>query len=94
MAALQILKSFFRRPLSCEDVNRFIIDYLEETLPPRTRKRFEAHVADCPNCGSYFDQYLETLDLVREDGSFAIEPPEELVDMTLHFLREHYSNNH
>ena len=93
MAVLQTLKSFFRRPLSCEDVNQFIIDYLEDTIPPRTRTRFEAHLAECPNCGSFFDQYLKTIDLVQEDGSFAIDPPEELVEITLHFLREHYSDN-
>ena len=92
MAALQTLKSIFRRPLSCEDVNRFILDYLEETIPPSTRKRFDAHVAKCPNCSSFFAQYLQTVDLIHEDGSLAIDPPEELVEMTLHFLRDHYDD--
>ena len=90
MALLQKLKSFFRRPLSCEDVNQFILDYLEDTIPASTRSRFDAHVAMCPNCNSFFDQYVRTIDLVHEEGSLAIDPPEELVEMTLHFLREHY----
>ncbi len=92
MAVLQKLKSFFRRPLSCEDVNQFILDYLEETLPENTRSRFDAHVAMCPNCSSFFDQYVNTIDLVHEEGTFVIDPPEELVEMTLHFLREHYDD--
>ena len=90
MAALQTIKRWFRRPLSCEDVNQFIIDYLEETIPPRTRTRFEAHLEQCATCGSYFEQYLQTVDMVREGGSIQIEPPEELIEMTLQFLRQHY----
>ena len=93
MAALQTIKRWFRRPLSCEDVNQFIIDYLEETIPPRTRTRFEAHLEKCATCGSYFEQYLQTVDWVREDGLAQIEPPEELVEVTLHFLRDHCSEN-
>ena len=91
MAAFQTLKKWFQRPLSCEDVNRFIVDYLEETIPPRTRAKFEAHLENCANCGTYFDQYMNTVDWVREDGTIQIEPPEELVEVTLHFLREHYN---
>ena len=92
MAALQTLKHWFRRPLTCEDINQFIIGYLEETIPLRTRRRFEAHLKDCIVCSSYFDQYLKTVDLIHEDGAAAIEPPEELVEATLHFLREHYDD--
>ena len=92
MAALQTLKKWFQRPLSCEDVNRFIVEYLEETIPPRTRAKFEAHLEDCANCGSYFDQYLNTVNWVREDGTIQIDPPEELVEVTLNFLREHYDD--
>ena len=92
MAVLQTIKKWFRRPLSCEDVNRFIIDYLEGTIPPRTRTRFEAHLEMCANCGTYFDQYLQTLEWVHEDGSVQVDPPGELVEVTLHFLREHYDD--
>ena len=59
-------------------------DYIQSIL--------EAHLENCANCGPYFDQYLQTVDWVREDGSFQIDPPEELVEMTLHFLREHYDD--
>ncbi len=65
MAVLKTLKHWFRRPLSCEDVNRFIIDYLEETILPRTRTRFEAHLENCANCGPYFDQYRQSVNWVR-----------------------------
>ena len=92
MATFKTLTKWFRRPLSCEDVNRFIIDYLEETIPPKTRARFEEHLAECPNCGSYFEQYLQTIEWTVDDGTLPIDPPEELVETTLHFLREHYND--
>ncbi len=90
MLPIQTLRKWFRRPLTCEDVNQFIIDYLEETIPPRTRSRFEAHISECPDCGSYFDQYIQTVELVKEAGTIQPPPPEELIALTLAFLREHY----
>ncbi len=92
MLAIQTLHKWFRRPLSCEDVNQFIIDYLEEMIPPRIRSRFEAHISECPDCGPYFDQYLQTVELVKYEGAIQPEPPAELVELTLAFLREHYND--
>jgi predicted anti-sigma-YlaC factor YlaD len=92
MSALNSIKRWFQRPLSCQDVNQFIVDYLEETLPARTRVRFEKHIADCPNCGPFFDQYLQTIQLAREEGTPSINLPEELVEATLTFLRDHYDD--
>ncbi|MFQ5570913.1 MAG: anti-sigma factor family protein [Rhodothermales bacterium] len=90
MLALRTFRHWFRRPLNCEDVNRFIVDYLEETIPPRTRARFETHISKCPTCGPYFQQYLQTVELVSEAGTIHPDPPEKLVEATLSFLREHY----
>ena len=77
--------------LSCEDVNDFIVEYLEGTLDDRTRRRFEKHIANCPACSTYLDQYRETVTLVKEEAA-PPEPPEELVDATLDFLRQHYDD--
>lgn len=92
MAAFNPFKKWSRRPLSCEDVNRFIVDYLEETIPPQTRDRFEAHLADCPTCGLFFDQYRQTVTLTCKEGALPVDLPPELVEATLHFLREHYKD--
>ena len=87
-ATLDKLKGWFGRPLSCRDVNGFLVDYFDEALPQRTRERFEAHVAACPDCRRYFEQYGETIALVRETGEALPEPPEALVQAILVFLRE------
>ena len=89
MPVLQAIKRWFRRPLSCEDVNQFIIDYLEDNLPAKVRTRFEEHLAMCPNCSPYFDQYTQTIELVREQGTNGYEVPEEIIESTLAFLHKH-----
>ena len=83
------IKSWLGYTLTCEEVNRFIIDYLEGTLPPRSARLFEKHVAQCPNCDSYFNQYKTTVELLREQGKAAPDPPDELVEATMAFLKEH-----
>ena len=83
------LRRLFRPSLSCEQVNQFILDYLDGALDARTRKRFEAHMAACPDCSPYLDQYVQTVELLREQGEAAPAPPAALVEHTLAFLREH-----
>lgn len=79
---------FGPRPLSCEAINRFLAEYLEGTIDPRTRARFEEHLHRCPNCDVYLDQYRTTIQLVKEDE--LPPPPPELAQRTLAFLREHW----
>jgi predicted anti-sigma-YlaC factor YlaD len=86
---IQHIRRFFgREPLSCEQVNAFLVAYLEGTLDVRTRTLFEAHIGACPVCSAYFDQYRSTIAMVKEDP--LPEPPQELVESTLAFLRTHY----
>ena len=75
-------------PLSCEQVNRFLLDYLEGSLDDSTRVKFEAHLFQCANCKAFFDQYQGTVHEVKD--SETIEMPKEVVERTLEFLRRHY----
>jgi anti-sigma factor RsiW len=74
--------------ITCRAVNRFLADYLDGTLDARTRARFEAHLQRCPNCDAYLEQYRMTIQLVKEDQ--IPDPPPELADRTLTFLRAHW----
>lgn len=75
--------------LTCKDVNLFLVDYLEGTLDPRLQQRFEKHLARCPKCSAYLDQYRRTIELTKEESEGELDPPEELVELTLSFLRKH-----
>ncbi len=79
--------------LSCEEVNQFILDYLEGHLSRETARLFEKHVALCPNCGTYVAQYQATIAMIREQGEAPPDPPEELVEATLTFLQQHLNGH-
>ncbi len=76
---------------SCEEVNRFLADYLEGALPDKTHARFRTHIEKCPDCSVFFEQYKTTIEWVREDRDLKI--PEDLVEHTLEFLRDNIRLN-
>jgi anti-sigma factor RsiW len=49
-----------RRELSCREFIEFIAGYLELELADAELRRFEAHLAVCPECVSYLDGYRQT----------------------------------
>ncbi len=70
-----------RSPLVCQEVVELVTDYLEGTMPPRDRARFESHIADCPNCRRYLAQMRTTLAVLGriEPDAVAPEAMDELV---------------
>jgi anti-sigma factor RsiW len=47
--------------LACQELVEVITDYLEGTLPPHDRARFEAHLAECRGCDTYVAQMRQTI---------------------------------
>lgn len=50
-------------PLVCQEVVELVTDYLEGALSRADRRRFEAHLADCPHCTAYLAQMRATIRL-------------------------------
>ena len=78
-----------RMPLSCKEAADFITDYVEETMSPKMRKKFEKHMAMCPNCEVYLEQYKHTILLANEAFQGDIEIPDDLIEHTMAFMKEH-----
>lgn len=76
---------------SCQDVNQFLVEYIDGVLEPDVQARFRAHLERCPRCLPYFEQYRMTLEMMREDGR--CDAPEALVEHTLEFLRANIEAN-
>jgi anti-sigma factor RsiW len=53
----------WRKELVCEQIVEMVTDYLEGGLSRSQRRRFEAHLADCPHCTEYLAQMRATIRL-------------------------------
>ena len=49
--------------LRCKELVELVTDYLEGTLTPPDRERFEEHLAACAGCTRYLAQIRETIRL-------------------------------
>jgi anti-sigma factor RsiW len=63
---------FRRKPagIACQELVELVTDYLEGALSEKDRRRFEAHIAGCPNCTAYVEQIRLT---VRATGALTEE---------------------
>ena len=91
MNPLKILLKPFQHKPTCEEVNRFLVDYLEGSLPDKTVSKFKSHLDKCPGCIIYFEQYKKTIELVKDEDDVHI--PDRLVEHTLEFLRANIRPN-
>lgn len=47
--------------MACNELVEAITAYLDGTLPDSDRRRFDAHLAECPLCTEYLAQMRETI---------------------------------
>jgi anti-sigma factor RsiW len=47
--------------MACKELVEVVTEYLEGTLPPSDRERFENHLKDCSHCVIYLDQMRQTI---------------------------------
>jgi anti-sigma factor RsiW len=47
--------------MACKELVELVTEYLEGTLSPFDRKRFEDHLKDCDPCTTYLEQMRQTI---------------------------------
>jgi anti-sigma factor RsiW len=47
--------------VSCKELVELVTDYLEGTLPPGERRRFDEHLQLCDGCVNYVEQMRATI---------------------------------
>jgi anti-sigma factor RsiW len=52
--------------LSCQQLVELVTAYLEGDLDHQTAQTFEDHLAVCPGCQTYVDQFRVTIDKLGE----------------------------
>ena len=67
--------------MTCRDFAAFLLSYVDGELTQAERHAFDAHMAICPDCVRYLDQYLETIAGAPEafDDDRALDVPADLV---------------
>jgi anti-sigma factor RsiW len=70
-----------RRELVCQQAVELVTDYLEGALSRAGRRRFEAHLAGCPNCAQYLEQVRATIMLTgrMEPAELTAQAQEDLI---------------
>jgi predicted anti-sigma-YlaC factor YlaD len=66
--------------MTCKEVNEFLADYLDGTLPWRQRLSFKIHLLICHQCRRYLASYVATVRVTNSLGQIVEQPvPDELV---------------
>ena len=78
------------RDLVCRQAVALVTDYLDDVLPRRQRRRFEAHLRNCPNCTRYLEQIRLTIDTVGHVEPEELDPAvkDELIDLYRRFYED------
>jgi RNA polymerase sigma-70 factor (ECF subfamily) len=70
--------------ITCREFDRFIMDYLDGTLPRRERLLFQVHLRSCRECRAYLKRYRQTMAvgrrLCRQSDELPPEAPRRLVE--------------
>jgi anti-sigma factor RsiW len=70
--------------LTCREIIEFLADYRSGELRPDEKARFDEHLAVCPSCVAYLEQYGRATSLGREAfDDVASDAPPELLDAIL-----------
>jgi anti-sigma factor RsiW len=78
------------RDLVCRQAVALVTDYLDDALPRRQRRRFEAHLRNCPNCSQYLIQIRLTIDTVGHVEPDELDPEvkDDLIELYRRFRQE------
>lgn len=78
------------KPLACQELVELVTAYLDDALPRRDRKRFEAHIGACEHCTAYLEQFRQTIAATGSLTEEQIEPAarEELLEAFRGWKRE------
>jgi len=62
--------------LTCQELVELVTEYLEGTLAPVERERFDAHLAECEGCANHVHQLRTTIAVTGElrEEHLALDP--------------------
>ena len=76
--------------LTCWEFDNFIVDYQDGALPAAQLRLFEAHLATCPPCRRYLEDYVRAERAAKRayvDAPAPTDAPAELIEAILKAVR-------
>ncbi|MCG8355408.1 MAG: zf-HC2 domain-containing protein [Kiloniellales bacterium] len=67
----------------CREIEDFILDYIDGTLPMGQRMAFELHLLVCRDCRKYIAAYRRSIALARAAAAEPEKPPVDIVPADL-----------
>jgi len=58
--------------MTCQELVELVTEYLEDTLAPSERLRFDAHLRTCPGCTAYIEQMRTTIRVLGKLGEVSM----------------------
>jgi anti-sigma factor RsiW len=73
--------------LTCRELVELVTEYLEGTLPPAEKERFEEHLKGCSGCQSYLAQMRTTIRLTGKlsEDNLAPVARDEMLNVFRHW---------
>jgi anti-sigma factor RsiW len=60
--------------MDCNELVELVTAYLDGSLDPDTRARFDLHLLDCDGCENYLQQFRATVGTLNKIDDDAIDP--------------------
>ena len=81
---ISLFMHHFPGQITCEEFGEFMADYLDGTLEPAVRRRFDFHLEACPMCRTHIEEYRAAIALAKASAEDAMaDAPQELINAIL-----------
>ena len=60
--------------MDCNELVELVTAYLDGSLDPDTRARFDVHLLECDGCANYLQQFRSTVDTLGKVDDETLDP--------------------
>jgi anti-sigma factor RsiW len=60
--------------MDCNELVELVTSYLDGSLDPNTRARFDVHLLECDGCANYLQQFRSTVDTLGKVDDETLDP--------------------
>ena len=73
--------------LNCKECVDLLLEYLEDSLDPVSKKKLDEHLAACPPCLNFLKTYRSSSEMARRLRDQDVQIPKEMENRLKSFLK-------